>query len=293
MKIAFIGTVEFSYNALQLILAENYNVVGVITKASAGFNSDFVDLSPLCKQNNIPYKAVKDINDSENVHWLKSLQPDVIFCFGWSQLLKNDILNICRLGVIGYHPAMLPANKGRHPLIWALVLGLEKTGSTFFRMDQGADTGDILSQEEIIIDINDDARSLYNKTIKTALNQIKNFLPRLSNNTFKLIPQEKLEGNNWRKRRQIDGKIDFRMTSRSIHNLVRALSDPYPGAHIECEGKDIKVWKVKEIDIFAPNIEPGKVLSNENATITVKTIDSGIILLKHEFEILPKIGSYL
>jgi methionyl-tRNA formyltransferase len=293
MRILFIGAIEFSYKALQKLTDMNANIVGVCTKEESNFNSDFVDLTPLCKNNNIPYKYVKDINSKENVEWIKSLKPDVIFCFGWSSLIKKEILSIPPLGVIGYHPTALPKNRGRHPLIWTLVLGLEKSASTFFFMDEGADSGDILSQREFSIDYEDDARSLYNKVTNIALEQIEEFFLQLQNNTFKRIKQDNTKATYWRKRNKEDGKIDFRMSSRAIYNLVRALTRPYVGAHLVYKGKEIKVYKVREENCNNNNIEPGKVLKVKNNEILVKTYDGAVWIVDHEFDELPKEGEYL
>jgi len=293
MRIVFIGTVEFSLKALEKLLELNANIVGVCTKERSNFNADFVDLTPLCKENNIPYKFVEDINSKENVEWIKSLKPDIIFCFGWSSLLKKELLNLPPMGVVGYHPAKLPKNRGRHPLIWALVLGLEKSASTFFFMDEGADSGDILSQVEFEIDYKDDARSLYDKVINIALKQIKDFLPKLENNTYKRIKQDHSKANYWRKRTKKDGEIDFRMSSRGIYNLVRALTKPYVGAHLIYKEKEIKVWKVEEVECNLKNIEPGKVLEVKENIILVKCYDNAIRILEHEFDELPKEGEYL
>ena len=82
-------------------------------------------------------RYVDDVNSKDNYNWIKSLNPDIIFCFGWSNLLKKDILTLAPMGVLGFHPSKLPQNRGRHPLIWALALGLKKSASTFFFMDEG------------------------------------------------------------------------------------------------------------------------------------------------------------
>ena len=160
MKILFIGTVEFSYKALKKLIELNAEIVGVCTKKKSDFNSDFVDLTSLCKNAIIPFKYIDDINSNENIDWIRSLSPDIIFCFGWSNLIKKDLLSLPKMGVVGYHPALLPKNRGRHPLIWALALGLNVSGSTFFFMTEGADDGDILSQEKVKILYEDDAKSL-------------------------------------------------------------------------------------------------------------------------------------
>ena len=293
MRIVFIGTVEFSYILLKKLISLNANIVGVCTKEVSNFNTDFYDLTPTCKQEDIPYKYVKDINSKENIDWIKDCQADVIFCFGWSNLIKEELLGLTKDGVIGYHPSKLPLNRGRHPLIWALALGLKKSASTFFFMAKGADTGDIISQKEFDILYEDDARTLYNKVSIIAQKQLEEFLPKLENNSFKRIKQEHLTSNTWRKRGKKDGQIDFRMTSNSIYNLVRALTKPYIGAHIEYKNSDISIWKVEEIEFTKNNIEPGKVLESSDSYLIVKTIDKAIKIVEHEFKELPKKGEYL
>ena len=293
MRVVFIGTVEFSFRALKKLLEVDTEVVGVCTKDGSNFNADFVDLTPLCKENDIPFKFIDNINSQENIQWIESLKPDIIFCFGWSSLIKKELLDLTPMGVVGYHPALLPQNRGRHPLIWALALGLEKTGSTFFFMDEGADSGDILSQEIIKVEYEDDARSLYNKMIDIALAQIKNFIPQLKNSDYPKISQDHSISNIWRKRGKRDGQIDFRMDSNTIYNLVRALSKPYVGAHVEYKGEDIIIWKVQELSYDKENIESGKVLESDGKTLVVKTYDGAIVILEHEFKEMPKVGEYI
>ena len=80
MKILFIGTVEFSLKALEKLININANIVGICTKNKSSFNSDFANLIPVCKNNNIPYKYVDNINSTENIKWIRDLLPDIIFC---------------------------------------------------------------------------------------------------------------------------------------------------------------------------------------------------------------------
>ena len=293
MKILFIGTVEFSKIALQKLIELNAQVVGVCTKEKSEFNSDFADLRPLCEKNKIPFKLVNDVNSKDNYNWVKSLNPDIIFCFGWSNLLKKNILTLTPMGVLGFHPSKLPQNRGRHPLIWTLALGLKKSASTFFFMDEGADSGEILSQKDFDILNTDDARILYDNIVYIALLQIEEFLPQLEKKTYQTIKQNDETSNAWRKRVKTDGQIDFRMASQAIYNLVRALSNPYVGAHINYKDKEIIVWKVEIIENKQHNIESGKVLDISEDKILVKTYDGAIKITHHEFKKLPNIGEYL
>ena len=293
MRVVFIGTVEFSKTSLKKLIDMDVQVVGVCTREKSNLNADFSDLTPLCIKNKIPYRLIDDINSNDNINWIKSLAPDIIFCFGWSSLLKKELLSLPPNGVLGYHPAKLPQNRGRHPLIWSLVLGLEESASTFYFMDEGADSGDILSQKDFEITENDDARTLYDKISGLALAQIEEFVPKLINKTFNVIKQNHKISNTWRKRTKLDGEIDFRMKSEAIYNLVRALTRPYIGAHVNYKDKDIIIWKVRVIEYPNINIESGKVINSSIDSITVKTQDGAIEILEHEFNKIPKIGEYL
>lgn len=293
MKIFFIGSVEFSKRVLQKLVDLNAQVVGVCTKKKNNFNNDYADLRPICKKNKIPYKIVEDINSEKNLLWVKSFKPDIIFCFGWSNLLKKKILNLPTIGVLGYHPSNLPQNRGRHPLIWSLVLGIKKSASTYFFMNEGVDSGDILSQKKFDISISDNASTLYDKISDLAIIQLVKFLPKLQNRTYKSKKQNKKKFNIWRKRTKDDGRIDFRMSSIAIYNLVRALSKPYPGAHIQYNGNIVKIWKIKIVKNSKNFIESGKVLNINGNKILVKTYDGSIEIIQHEFKKLPKIGEYI
>lgn len=293
MRVLFIGSVAFSEKTLEKLIDLKVNLVGVVTKKSSSFNADFVDLSKTADAHSIDFHYTKNVNDQKSVNWIESKEPDLIFCLGWSQLLKKEILNIPPRGVVGYHPAKIPENRGRHPLIWAIALGLNETASTFFMMDEGADTGDIISQESFKILHKDYAADVYKRMIETALGQIEEIVSNLQSNKIVSVPQNPENGNSWRKRGKEDGKVDFRISSENIYNLVRALSKPYIGAHIEYQGSEIKVWKTVPDKCNAKNIEPGKILDLDENKIKVKTGDSAVWLTEHEFDILPEINTYI
>jgi len=281
MKIVFIGCVSFSEKALLKLLELHANVVGIFTKEKSTYNSDFSDLSEIAQKNNIPFKYVNDVNHPNNIKWILEKNPDIIFCFGWPSLIKSDLLKLTKLGVVGFHPAMLPMNRGRHPLIWAKVLGLKKTGSSYFFMNEGADTGDILDQKEFDISFEDDINDIYKKMTDVALKQIETFLPKLISNSYCRKKQIE-DGNTWRKRSKSDGLVDFRMNSVSIINLIRGLTKPFPGAHCLINGTEYKIWKCELGSNKNMNIEPGKILSIINSQIEIKTGDGSIFLIEHE-----------
>lgn len=293
MKILYIGSVLFSKIILERLIKLNQELVGVISKKESKFNSDFHDIIPIAKKTNIPTFYSNDVNDDKTISWIKDIKPEVIYCFGWSNLIKEEILKIPTIGVVGFHPSLLPKNRGRHPLIWSKILGLKQSGTSFFFMDKGVDSGPILSQKPFSISFEETIEDLYEKMVSNALIQIEELNVELKNKTYKLKPQKNLLSTSWRKRSKIDGVIDFRMTSISICNLVRGLTKPYVGASCYYLNEEVKVW---EIDIGKNKsiaMEPGKIILVKEKNIEVKTGDGSVILTKHEFKKLPKENQYL
>lgn len=283
MRIVLIGCVQSSEYFLNKLISGGYPPAGVVTRAQSDFHSDFVDLAHICALHGIPCLHVTDANSNDSLNFIQHCKPDIIYCFGWSQLLAAHIYKIPRLGTVGFHPAKLPDNRGRHPLIWAIALGLTETASTFFMIDGQADTGGIITQETIPISYTDDAASLYGKVLQTAGEQVLLFTKAFDNGTVKIRPQGKA-GNYWRKREIQDGRIDWRMSSRAIYNLVRALTKPYPGAYFEQNGEMIRVWAVEEVEVDGvKNIECGKVISVRSSTdFCVKAYDSVVHVTKSD-----------
>ncbi len=256
--------------------------------------SDFMDMSPLAEAGNIPVHFTDDVNGAPTLEWIKKKEPDIIFCFGYSQLFKEELLGIPSMGVVGTHPAALPINRGRHPVIWSLFLGLEESALTFFFLDKGADSGPILSQKKMIIKSSDTSRTIKKKLMETAQKQIEDFLPRLIDGTFVTYEQDDARATYWRKRSRKDGLIDWRMSVEAILNLVRALTKPYPGAEFMHKEKAVILWDAMQYEgQVLKNIEPGKIIGRVEAAPVVKCYDGAIVLQEYEPDVELTLGEYL
>lgn len=288
MRIVFVGTVDFSRHCLQQVLDCGGDVVSVLTlaKEDASFHADYADLSEVSRRYGVPVRNIKDINDSGNIEWLLSLKPDVIFVFGWSQLISKRILAIPSLGCIGTHPALLPRNRGRHPIIWALVEGLEESGLTFFYLDEGADSGDILWQKSFSIGLEDDAGSIYEKVKALAGDAIKEFLPRMEKGMTPRIPQDHSQATYWRKRTEKDGEINWTAPTMRTYNLIRALTHPYIGAHTYLDGRKIRLWHARlprePLRAEVKNLQPGTIFAMTGSKFKVKTGDAYLRIFEYE-----------
>lgn len=301
MNILFIGHNQFSYSLLAHVQTLHFklgvNIVGVVTKKNSSFHSDSCSLESWAKKHEIPYFLFSKGEENPMALWIKKLKPHVMYCFGWPHLLKRDILDIPPLGVVGYHPTFLPMYRGRHPLIWTLALGLKKTASTFFFMDEGADSGDILAQKQVVIQEREDAFSLYKKLTTIALEQTTHFTKALTKGDIVRIPQDHSQATYWRKRTFKDGLIDWRMSACVIDRLIRALTRPYGGASCGYKGSDIKIWKAQIEEEAQPSemigAEPGKIIAVEEDHIVVKCGQGVLKILEHEFMLLPQRDEYL
>lgn len=294
MRAVIIGSVKFSQTMfLELVENELLQIVGVCTRKQPLANSDLLDLTQDCVSYGIPRRYSPDINSEESIDWIRSLEPDVIFCVGWSMLISKSLLDIPSLGIIGYHPSTLPANRGRHPIIWALALGLTETGSTFFLMDEGTDSGPIVSQRKVPIFETDDASTLYTRVTCTAVSQIAEVLESLRQGVDIGTPQDETKASYWRKREESDGEIDWRMPANGIYNLVRSLTRPYVGAHFVYKGERFTVWACKKLMMPPSRDEPGKILKISPEGILVKCGLDAIILLEVQPNLQVGEGEYL
>ena len=295
MRVGFIGCVHSSLMALEALLCvDGAEICAVVTREQSAVNADFCNLSEICNENKIPFHFENPKERSLSAEFLKQYNLDVIYCVGWSYLLGDEILSLPRMGVIGFHPAKLPQNRGRHPIIWALALGLGETASTFFRMDSGADSGPVVSQVVIKINESDDAQSLYKKILIVAKKQIQIFSLELVQGRAVFEDQDHSKATYWRKRSRRDGCLDFRMTAEAIHNLVRALAPPYPCAEFLLNERLITVSSSLLItETFAKNIEPGRVLDKKEDSILVKVAGVEAIWLQDIDTKEIEVGQYL
>ena len=171
-------------------------LVGVCTLTKSSFNADFEDLTPISQSANIPVCPIEDVNSPEAIEWINNKSHDVIFCFGWSRLIREPVCPCPHLVLVFIH--LHSQQTGVDTGIWALVLA-SQTASTFFKMDRYADSGDIISQSMIDIYPDDNASTLYKRISLTAIDQLREFVPLLASGTAEFTPEHSIS-NHWRKR---------------------------------------------------------------------------------------------
>ena len=250
MKIVFIGAVEIGHTVLKSVFEMNGSVEAIFTLPfeMQEKTSGFIDFEPLAKENNTNLIRVKDINTKEYIDQIKYINPDLIIVCGWQRLVCEEILNIPKLGTIGFHSSLLPKYRGRAPINWAIIMGEKETGITMFYLTPEADDGDIIAQKAFPIMLNDDCHTLYKKSAHAGSKLIREYLPKIKDGTASRIHNPSGTYPHYPKRTPRDGLIDFNRSSLDVYNFVRALTKPYPGAYYFNKKNDkIIVWKIEII----------------------------------------------
>ncbi|MGI0022956.1 MAG: methionyl-tRNA formyltransferase [Nitrososphaeraceae archaeon] len=281
MKIAFISGVKFGLELLTSILENKWQVSIVFSydESKKRIYSDFGSFDEITNKHKINHVKVQNINDAENVETLKAIKPDVILVMGWSQLLREEILKIPKIGVIGSHPTLLPKYRGRAPIPWSIIKGLKESGLTFFYMKEGADDGDILDQRRFKISSSDDATSIYEKVTALGKTMLLENLPLLENGKTKRVKQDESKFiEYWPKRTPEDGKIDWSKTGIEIHTLIRATTHPYPGAFTFFKKSKLKIWKALYLN--EKNYGIGKIIQVNDKGVKVGAGKGNILLRK-------------
>lgn len=285
MRILYVGAVDFSREALDAVVAAEGDVVGVVTipETAAALHGDYADLGPQAEKLGVPCLRTLELGSDESLGWVRALRPDVILVFGWSRLVPRALLDLPPQGCIGTHPALLPRDRGRHPITWALVDGYEESGLTFFMLDEEADNGDIVWQRDFPIELTDDAASVYEKVKALAREGIAEIVPQLRAGTLPRLPQDPSLATYRRKRTDADRMIQWEGDTMTTYNLIRGLARPYIGALAELDGRPVAVWRARLPETpYAGDAAPGTVLERRDGDVDVRTGDGHLTLVEVE-----------
>lgn len=287
MKSIIVGSVGSSRLVLEEMIRMKFPVAMVFSLDEAYSNnvSGYYPIHEIAEKHNIPYRKFENINDPENVTTIKSINPDYIFVIGLSQLVGREIIESAKKGVIGYHPTPLPKFRGRAAAAWQILLGVRESKSTLFFINEGIDSGDIIGQEEYIIEDTDYVADVGRKS-KSALKRLLNkVLPKLLDGSIEPIKQNEEEATYLLKRTPEDGLIDWDQPAEKIQRLIRAVSKPYPGAYSMYDGRHkVIFWKA---DYFENNKYigiPGQIAFKTSEYIDIVCKDGLLRVYEYEVE---------
>jgi methionyl-tRNA formyltransferase len=195
-------------------------------------------------------------------------------------MIRDEILRIPRLGAFNIHGSLLPKYRGRAPINWAVIHGEKETGATLHRMIKRADAGDIVDQEVVPIGPDDTAFDVFNKVTAAAREVLERKLDAIKAGTAPRTPQDESQATCFGGRKPEDGRIDWRQSSESIYNLIRAVTHPYPGAFTEVNGKRLFIWQAKPLS--RGEGKPGIVLCSD--PLRVATGLGSLEIIRYQWE---------
>jgi len=263
MRTIVAGYHNMGCEGLEALIRNGYDVVAVFTYADAADEVIwFGSVAEAAARHNIPVYTPDNINHPLWVEKIRELKPDVLFSFYYRDILSADILDIPVSGCFNLHGSLLPKYRGRVPTNWAIINGETESGVTLHYMTPGIDNGDIVAQKNVSIDTDDTAQTLSNKQVEAAGKMLDACLPAIKDGSVKRMPQNNDEATYFGGRSADDGAIDWSQSATAVHNLVRAVTRPYPGAFTFAGQRKLTIWEVEVIDQSSDAL-PGTILSVE------------------------------
>jgi methionyl-tRNA formyltransferase len=241
--------VVFAYHnvgvrCLQVLLAHGVEIAAVVTHDNNPTeNIWFESAEKLAELHRIPVMKPEDPNTPEFIAAIATLKADFLFSFYYRMMLKPALLATAAKGAFNMHGSLLPKYRGRVPINWAIIKGETETGATLHEMVEKPDAGRIVNQMAVPILPNDSALNVFQKVTLAAEIMLNLTLPDLINGTVQMRTQDLTAGNYFGGRKPADGVIDWGDSAQNIHNLIRAVAPPYPGATTSIDGKPVIITK--------------------------------------------------
>lgn len=280
--------VVFAYHnigivGLEALVQEKFDIRAIFSHLDdPDENRWFGSVAEWANKNQIPVFCPQNVNTPEWIETIRKISPEAIFSFYYRNLLSRDILMIPSVGSFNLHGSLLPAYRGRCPVNWVLVKGEQRTGVTLHHIVEAPDAGDIVGQKEVLIEFEDTAFTLYQKLCVKARELLEELLPLIKKGTAPRVAQNLKQGSYYGGRRPEDGKIDWSWPVMQIYNLVRAVTEPYPGAFTHLpEGEKLFIWGgLPEKDSISKC--PAGALEFEKDNVYVRALDGRLRLLDIE-----------
>ena len=242
-RIVFMGTASFSLAVLQMLLENQYHVVGVVTQPDRYVGRKKVLTMPDVKVEALKYDipVIQPVRIKEDYQAILDLQPDLIITAAYGQIIPQALLDAPRLGCVNVHASLLPLYRGGAPVHQAIIDGQDKTGVTIMYMVKKMDAGDIISQKETPILQDDTVGILYDRLSDLGAKLLKETLPSILNGTNQRIPQDESLVTYAPTLSREDERIDWNLSAKQVYNKVRG-TNPWPGSYTTYQGKTVKIW---------------------------------------------------
>jgi methionyl-tRNA formyltransferase len=286
MKIVFMGTPEFAVASLDILVANNFDVVAVVTatdKLGGRGNKQLIEsaVKQYAVQKNIPVLQPEKLKNPEFIEILRGYDADLFVVVAF-RMLPEIIWTMPRLGTMNLHGSLLPRYRGAAPINWAVINGEKETGVTTFFLKHEIDTGDVLLTERFAIGEDETAGEVHDKMMIIGANALLKSVLMIEKGEYILKPQEDTEATHAPKIFTETCEINFNQTTQKVHDFIRGLS-PYPTAWTTLDGLKLKVYRASK-EVTHPQYLAGKFVSDNKNYVKISTEDGYINLLDLQLE---------
>ena len=281
IKIGYFGDGPWASRALTHIAAQQDQFsVAFITPR---FDTQDPVLKDWAQKLNVPFLPHENVNSPEFLEKISTFNYDLLVSMSFNQILKTEIINAAPLGFINCHAGALPFYRGRNPLNWALINGEKACGVTVHYVDEGIDTGDIITQNMIPVSPDETYASLLEKMHDACADTLLEALTAITTNTVKRIKQTDIHpvGFYCGRRREGDERIHWQSTSQELYNFIRAISPPGPGARTQFAKGELALLEaqlIPEAPVY--KAKEGEVVGRTDGGVVVKTKDTTLLITK-------------
>ena len=286
MKVIFMGTPDFSVGTLEALAEAGHEVVLAVTqpdkpKGGSG-QMQFPPVKECALRHGLTVLQPVKIKTPEWVDKLRELKADVFVVAAFGQILSKEILDMPKYGCVNIHASLLPKYRGAAPINWAIINGEKETGVTIMQMNEGVDTGDMLSHVVVPIAPKETAESLFDKLAKAGAKLIVETLPKLEAGEIIPVPQDESQSSHVKMMNKSLGKIDWNQDAVVIERLVRGLNS-WPSAYTYYQGKSVKLWDCDVVEAAAKAV-PGTIIAVAKDSFDVATGNGALRVLELQLE---------
>lgn len=287
MNIIFMGTPDIAATIFEKLINSEHNIIAAVTQPDRGRGRGkkvkFGPVKELALNAGIPVLQPNKARDEDFIEELSNYKPDLIVVAAYGQILPKEILELPKHGCINVHTSLLPKYRGASPIQWAIMNGDEKTGVSIMHMDTTLDTGDIIIQEEVLIDEKETADTLHDKLAICGGDLVLEAIHLIEEGNAPRIKQDDSRATYVKTIDKSEGNIDFTLSAIQIERRIRGLN-PWPSAFTLLDGKNLKVWEAEVVlenqDLQDLQGIPGQIIDVSDKSILVKTGEGYIKLLE-------------
>ncbi len=279
------GTPEFAACSLRALIDAGYDIPLVITQPDRKGNRNKMILSAvkqLAVENGLEVaQPLRIRKDEELKERLRSIAPDMIVVAAFGQILPRDVLEIPKLGCINVHGSLLPDLRGAAPMQAAILNGLDESGVTIMKMEEGLDTGDMISK--VACDIRGrDITEVSQILAEAGAQLLVETIPHIADGTAVYEKQDDSKSSYAKMINKTDGMTDFSEPAEVIERKIRAYLE-WPACYSYLDGLQVKFYRAEVLE-GEPDGEPGTVSETGKNYYVINCAEGRLKVLEQQLQ---------